>query len=109
MEFKEAFSLGAVIVLLIVFFVMLKLKNRKIRYILHTMKDEGRPAPATKRRRSGGGGGYVNVDQLEEGSTLAEDVHDPGGKIVLLEAGTVLTAKNIDKLRNWEIKSVLVK
>lgn len=97
------------IVLLLGLVVALKLKNRKIRFLLNSMRDQGGPAPSSGKRRHGGGGGVVSVEMLEEGGVLADDVHDIGGKIVLLEAGTVLTKKNIDKLKNWEIKSVSLK
>lgn len=109
MDFKEIFAMVAGIVLLIGLVVTLKLKNRKIRFMLNSMKDQGQAAASAPKRRHGGGGGITSVDLLEEGGVLADDVHDSGGKIVLLEAGTVLTKKNIEKLKNWEITTVSLK
>ncbi|HNW93553.1 MAG TPA: hypothetical protein PKM88_11650 [bacterium] len=108
-ETHEIAIVVVVVVLLIGLIVMLKMKNRGIRFMLRTLREEQRPAAAAPAKRAGMGGAYTSVDLLEEGSILAEDVHDTAGKMVLLDAGTVLTKKNIEKLKNWGVRSVFLK
>lgn len=51
--------------------------------------------------------GIVQVDDVEEGMTLAADVCTFNGS-VMMKAGLVLTEKHIQGLRMWGIQSVNV-
>lgn len=110
METKEMAIVIVSVILLLGVIIALKLKNRNIRFVLRTLKEEQRPAAAGPAKRSSGGtGSYTSVESLQEGDTLAEDVHDNANKMVLLEAGTELNKKQIEKLKNWNIKKVFLK
>ena len=51
--------------------------------------------------------GIVQVDDIEEGMTLAADVCTFNGS-VMMKAGIVLTEKHIQGLRMWGVQSVNV-
>jgi len=108
MGIKEISLMGGVLVVLFVLLIVLKLQNRKIRTFLRSNAAGKTSAGSGSKKRGGGGGRFVNVELLQEGDMLGDDVRDVAGKVVLLETGTELSQKNIDKLMKWGIKSVLI-
>jgi len=49
--------------------------------------------------------GMIQIDNLEAGMTLANDVHDRAGRL-LLGAGAELTQKHLNIFRTWGVMEV---
>lgn len=109
MEIKEIAVIGGGIFILLLLLFALKWQNQKIRSFLTGTKRERRAGTESRGPRRDVSGQNLDVDDLAEGDIVAEDVSDPAGKVILLEQGTRLTGKNIDKLKKWNVKSVWLK